>query len=618
MDLVWRLIRTQLREHAVALVVVFLVVVVISAAPYVFSFLGKWLVDEALQVTGPPKPKANSGPSETAKSDGDPSVSIQWKAKTTGEKLRLLKIFLVASMGIHVVVTGLSALSELLKSRMNNRMVYKLRTLVHEKIESMAMGFFVREQVGQFMTRILDDAGGIPGNLTQLAINLCTQIAMLALGAFLLFRLNPRMALFALGALPFYAVTCFIFLPRIRRNTEELRVRGAEFNGFVVERLSNVATIKNYAQEDREVGNFDSILDRNMKLNKSQQNLSLVFGTLTTIITAIGTLAVLFFGFLNIKAGRMQLGETLAFYQVTAQLFVPISALVGLTTVAQTLQVLGSRVYSVLDAPTMLEDTTDTVELPSIRGDIEFEHVSLQYEEDGPFAVEDINLSIPAGTNVCIVGPTGCGKSTLLTLLSRLYDPSEGAILLDGVDTRKVPISKLRHAIGNVLHQCQIFSGTIADNISYGAPEASREEIEQVARLIGLHEFIQGQSKGYETQLGRGGITLSAEELVKLGIARALVMKPSVLTIDDTYSAIEEDTEKQLRTAVRSSLAGRTILIATSRLSICEDADMVVVMQNGKIAQVGRHEELLATAGLYRRMYMRQMGMEELDADSSS
>ena len=619
MKLIWRLIKTQLKRHLVVLFILFMIVAAVSATPYAFSFLGKWLIDEVLQVTGPPKAKEAPAPSPAseeplqASESEKPSVALEWKAKTTEEKLRLLMIFLAASIGMHVVVTGLSALSELLKSRMNNQMIYNLRTSVHDKLTSMEMVFFAREQVGQLMTRVLDDVSGVPGNLTQLVINFCTQIVMLVLGASLLLKLNPQMTLIALGVLPFYAITCVIFLPRLKKNTEELRIRNAEFNGFAVERFSNVATIKNYAQEERELNTFGNLVDRNMGLSRRQNRLNLFFGTLTTIITGIGTLTVLFLGFLNIKSQRMQLGEALAFYQITGQLFVPISALVGLTTVTQTLQVLASRVYSVLDTPAMLVDAPDAVDLEKIKGEITFEGVSLRYEEGGPFAVSDVNLSIPAGKTVGIVGPTGCGKSTLLTLLSRLYEPTEGIIRLDGVDTRKMPIKTLRNAVGNVFHECQIFSGTFAENIAYGVPDATQEEIEEVAQLVELHDFIQNQPDGYETRLGRGGITLNAEQLVKLGVARALIIKPSVLTIDDTYSSIEEEVEERLRAAVKGVLDDKTILIATARLSICEDADMVVVMQAGKIAQIGTHEELLATPGLYRRMYMRQMGIEKLD-----
>ncbi|MBD3181757.1 ATP-binding cassette domain-containing protein [Candidatus Poribacteria bacterium] len=613
MNIIWRLIQSQLKQRIGYLIIVFFIVAVISASPYAFSFLGKWLVDEVLQVTGPPKTKVSSESSENGESAEENKISIQWKAKTTDEKIRLLKIFFIISISIHLVVTGLSALSELIKSRINNRMVYELRTSVHEKIGSMNMGFFAREQVGQFMTRIMDDAGGIPGNLTQLVINFFTQIAMLILGATLLFRLNPRMALFALAALPFYVLICLVFLPRIKKNAEELRIRGASFNGFVIERLSNVATIKNYAQEDRELKAFSNTLDDNMKLNRKQQNLNLGFGTLTTIVTSLGTLAALFFGFLNIKSGKMQLGQVMAFYQVTAQLFVPISALVGLTTVVQNLQVLGFRVFSVLDTPATMEDAPDAVQITEFRGDIEFEDVSLRYEEEGPFAVEEIKLSIPAGTSACIVGPTGCGKSTLLILLSRLYDPTEGVINIDGMDIRKIPIKDLRRAVTHVLHETQVFSGTIGENISYGAPDASFTDIQHAARVVGLHDFIQSQENGYKTKIGRGGISLDADQLVKLNMARALVTRPSILTVDDTYSAIEEDIEKEIRKAIREFLVEKTILIATSRLSICEDADLVIVMQEGKVIQTGSHKELLASPGLYRRMYMRQMGLEEAE-----
>lgn len=609
MVLIGRLIRTYLTPHIGILMLVFIIVAAVSAMPYGFSFLGKWLVDDVLQVTGPPKPKA---PVESTEESA--SVSVEWTPKTTEEKLRLLGIFFAISIGAHVVVTGLSALSELIKSRLNNGMIYALRTALHDKIEHMEMAFFAREQVGQFMTRVFDDAAGIPGNLTQLVINFFTQLAMLILGAVLLFRLNPSMAPIALAVLPFYAVTCIVFLPKIKRNTEELRVKVAELAGFVIERLSNVATIKNYAQEDREREAFGQRVDRNIGLNRRQHRLNLFFGTLTTIITGIGTLAVLFLGFLNIKAQRMQLGEVLAFYQVTAQLFVPVSALVGLASVAQTLQVLASRVYSVFDSHATLADAPDAVAPGEIRGEISFEHVSLRYEEGGPFAVEDINLSIPAGETVCIVGPTGCGKSTLLVLLTRLYDPTEGAMRIDGVDLRKLPVQTLRRAVGNVLHTTRVFSGTIGENIAYGVPDESPEEIEETARLVGLHDFIQSQPHGYKTRLGKGGITLSTEQLVQLALARALVTKPAILTVDDTYATIEEEVEERLRAVVRGVLVDRTILIATSRLSICEDADRVVVMQRGKVVQVGTHEELLAVPGLYRRMYMLQMGLQELDA----
>ena len=608
--MIWRLIRTQLRGHLANLLFMLLIAGIVSSTPYAFSFLGKWLVDEALQVTDSPKFETRESEPTAISPD---QLRLEWKAKTTEEKIRLLLIFLVASLVIHIVTTGLSMLSAYLNTRVIQRTTYNLRSEVREKIAGLDEGLFRREQVGQLMTRIMDDTSGLPGNLTNLVVNSFTQVAMLGLGAYLLFSLNAKLAPIALMALPFYGLICAIFLPRIKRNAADLRTRGAAFNGFVVERLSNVETIKNYAQEDREVRQFGSILDENMDLQGSQQRLTLGFGTLTGLIRSVGTIAVLAFGFMNIKSGRMQLGETMAFYQITSQLFVPIGALVGMTTVAQTLQILGKRVFDILDLPARLPKGCDGDAPLGLEGDVVFEDVSLRYEEGGPLEVTNVNLELPVGKTTCIVGAIGSGKATLLTLLSRLHDPTEGVITIGGVDIKQAPLRQLRLTIGNVFREPVIFTGTIADNISYGAPESTQADVEEITRLVDLHEFVEQQSEGYETILGHNGISLSEAELLKLSIARALLTNPTILTIDDTYASVSEDVERQLQTAISNRFSGRTIIVTASRLSICEDADKVVVMRNGQVEETGTHQELLARPSVYRRMYMRQMGIEKID-----
>ena len=610
MHLVFRLMREQLGKYRAKLAARVLIAALIAATPYAFSFLGKWLIDEALQVTGPPKTNTEA----VTAAPGSATIAgltVEWKAKTTEQKLRLLGLFLAASLALHVTTSGLGACSELLNSRTVQQLAYDLRARVHDRLARADMTFFSREQVGQLMTRVMDDAGGIPGNLTNLVINTCTQTLMLGLGIFLLVRLNPRMTLVAVAALPFYALSCLIFLPRLRRNTEEIRVGSAEMNGHLVERLANVATIKNYAQEDREVERFGGHVDRQIGLARRQNRLNLLFGTSTTLITGFATLSVLGIGFTFLKNQTMQLGEVMAFYQVTAQLFVPISALVSMTTVTQALGVLAGRVYSVLDAPQAVVETGAAGALPPVKGGIAFQGVSLRYQEGGPFAVREIDLEIPAGKTACIVGPTGCGKSTLIALLTRLYDPTAGVVRLDGTDIRQFPLRELRRLIGNVLHDAQVFTGTIAENIAYGAPDATLAQIEEKARAVDLHGFVADQPEGYNTRVGRGGVTLEREQLIKLSVARALVTRPAVLTVDDTFSALGEDVEERLRTAVRQALKGETVLLATSRLAICEDADLVAVMQKGRVVQTGTHRELLATPGLYRRLYTRQMGLTE-------
>mgnify|MGYP006280767141 CR=1 FL=1 len=617
MQLLWRLIKTQLRRHWKGMLAMLVIALMVSATPYGFAMLGRWLVDDVLQVAGPPKTAqkaeqpAEGEPAAAEQAGKAAEPQAEWQEKTPEGKLRLLLIFFIGSLSIHVFVTGLSVISAIVNQRIVQRITHRLRRSVHEKIASMDLAVFSREQVGQLMTRALDDTAGIPGNLTQLVINVITQIGMLILGAVLLLRLNPRMTLLALGALPFYGIVCWYFLPKLRNNTEDLRTKVAAFNGFMVERLTNVTTIKNYAQEEREIGAFNHRLDENLGLSRRQNRLNVWFNTLTTIITAGATLGVLLVGFLNIRAGRMQLGEVLAFYGVTAQLFVPISALVGMGTVAQTLQVLAQRVYSVLDTPSTLTDAPDARDPETLKGEVEYRDVSLRYQEGGPFAVENVSFTVPVGATACIVGPSGCGKSTLLLLLARLHDPTDGAVCLDGIDIQKLPVRTVRRVVAQVLHDCPVFTGTIAENIAYGDPDATQEQIEHAARQVGLDETITEMPGGYKTRLGTGGESLDAEQLARLGLARAIMVEPVVVTLDDTFSAIEEEAERPLRAAVRTALAGRTMLIATSRLSVCEDADLVVVMQQGKVVQTGTHQEMMEQPGLYRRMYMRQMGMDE-------
>ena len=601
MSAIRRLYRMLLRDQARRIAAIILIASVVAAVPYGFSMLGKWLVDDVLQVSGPPKVAATQQAGNAAPA---------WQPKSQSQKLRLLAVFFAITMAVHVAATGLGAWSELIKSRMTHQLIFRLRRRVHDKIATMDMAAFSRESVGQLMTRVLDDAANIPGSLVQFVVSLCTQVLMLLLGLYLLVRLNPRMALAVVATLPFYAVAAAIFLPRIKRNTEDLRDYVAGLNGWIIERLSHIATIKGYAQEERETATFHGRIDGLLGRSRRQYILNLYFGTISTVITGLGTLSVLILGFLSLRAGRMQLGEVLAFYQVTAQLFLPVSALVGLAPVMQTVQVFARRVFSILDTPLKVADATDSVALETVRGEIDFDAVSMRYQEGGPFAVDEATLHIPAGATVCFVGPTGCGKSTLLSLLVRLWDPTSGAIRLDGCDIRRVAVRDLRAAVADVIADSRVFSGTVAENIAFGAPDAPRERVEEVARIVGLDAWARSLDKGYDTPLS-GDADLTDEQSARLGLARALIADPAVITIDDAYSRVPEEFEHALRQSFDEATRDRTVLIATSRLSVCEDADMVVVMQQGKIVETGTHDELLTRHGVYRRLYLRQMGRDE-------
>lgn len=604
MKLLARLVRDYLKPSWRGLVVRILIAMAVSASPYAFSLLGRWLVDDVLQVTGPPKVTAESSPDQQA-------AAAAWQPREQDEKLRLLLVFFGVSIGIHVAVTGLSAASELVNSRMNERLTLQLRSTVHEKLIGMEMKLFGREQVGQLMSRTMDDTAAIPANLTNLVVNTITQVAMLALGLVLLVRLNASMTWYVLGTLPFYAASCVVFLPRLRRNTEHVRQRVSFLTGYLIERLAGVSTIKNYAQEGREIERFGDEVEQNLHAGRRNHRLSLYFGTCTTLVTGLGTLVVLAVGFGNIRSGAMQLGEVLAFYQVTAQLFVPIAALVGMTTVAGTVQVLARRVYDILDTPdVMTGGGGQPVEIERIDGHVRFENVSLQYTEGGPFACRAVDLDVPAGRTVCLVGPTGCGKSTLIALLTRLVDPTEGRVMLDEVDLRRLRLRRLRRAVGNILHEVDVFTGTLEENLRFGAPQATPQQVDDAVARAGLGPLLARLPEGLATPVRPGDERLDTETLVRLAVARVLVTRPAIVTIDDTFSQVPEEVEVELLGAIEAELGDRTMLVAASRLSLCPRADHVVVMQRGQVAEEGTHEQLVSRPGIYRRMHMRHMGFE--------
>ena len=578
-----RLIRMVVPGHRAALFFAVVSALLISATPYAFSFLGKWLVDDVLSVGA----RIGTGHSEA-------------------EKIVLLFRFFLISIAFHTAGTAFAVLSEYLNQRSVHKMTYELRSSVFEKVSSADLVSDTREPPGQLMTRVMDDTGAIPGNVTHIIINTITQIAMLALGVVLLIRLNAALTIYVAVALPFYAVLCILFLPAIRKNTGEIRVRWASLMAFAVERLINIITVKNYAREQAETAEFDKRVQTSLNLNRRQHKLTLVFGSLSALVTAFATIAVLAIGFLKIKSGAMQLGEVMAFYQVTAQLFVPISALVGMTVISQTVRVYAERVFQILDATSKL---TDGENAPSRRGDIEFENVSLRFAENGPFALSDLSLVIERGKTTALVGPTGCGKSTVILLLTRMLDPDQGVIRVGGVDLRTMAIVEHRRSVGNVFFDSALFGGTLAENIAFGSESISHAEIAEACRVVDLTAFVSSLPKGLETELGAGGVQVEGEELVKLNLARAIVTKPKILTVDDTFSQVREETERRLRDAIRTALPDITMVIATSRLSIAETCDRIYVLRKGTAVENGTHATLMSQPGLYRRLYSSQMGL---------
>ena len=630
MKLVIRFYREHVIRHWGKLLLAFVLTATVNQTPYAFSMLGKWLVDDVLQIgrkgkgkaAAPEQPKAEERPAEgprppepqapvasgavEAPAQTVPPPATGPPTRPTEEKIRLLWVFLAISLGLRLLTAVFGAGSGYLTSSAGQRVLFRLRAAIQQKLTQLPLSYFDRYSTGQIMVRVMDDANAAQANTVNLPVNVLTNLVTLVVGLVLVSKINPTMAWMALGVLPLYGAGSMLFMGALRRNTEAVREANADLQSLLEEKLTYIATVKYYAQELGETERFSDRLGENLKLAWRQNFLNTGLSVVLMIISGLGATGVLMYGFWQLRDGNMLLGEVLAVYQMTALLFGPITALTNTNVVLQTTGVILSRIYEVLDIEPEITDAPDAVELAEVRGDLAFEDVSLQYVEGGPVALRNVSLQLPAGKTLAVIGPSGCGKSTLAALLLRFYDPTEGRILLDGEDLRRIRLHDLRQAMDMASQEARVFSGTVAQNIAFGDPDIDRARIEHVAQVAGAHDDILQLPKGYDTLVGKGGEQLPMELIQRLTIARTLVGNPAVFIFDDSASAMSEEEEENLYLAVEQAHAAQTLVIITNRVKTAENADLLAVMRDGRIIELGADAELKEQKGVYWRMYLHQ------------
>ena len=590
MTLIRRFYKEYVFRHWGKLLIAFLLTAAVNQAPYGFSMLGKWLVDDVLQVGGKGK-AAEVAPENVVPLD---------------EKYEGLWLFLAVSLGLRLSTAALGGVAGYLTSGAGQRVLFRLRSAVQEKLSNLPLSYFDRYSTGQLMVRVMDDANGAQNNTVNLPVNVGTQIVTLIVGIVLLWKINPTMTLMALGVLPFYAAGTALFMNPLRKNTEEMRNANTELQALMEEKLTFVPTIKYYAQEEAESTRFFNRLQENLKIGFHQNALNTGLSVVLMIISGVGATGVLMYGFWQLEAGAMKLGEVLAVYQMTALLFGPITALTNVNVQLQTTNIILERIYEVLDMKSELDDAPDAIDVAQLQGEITFENVSLRYIEGGPVALQNVSFHLPAGKTVALLGPSGCGKTAVVNLLMRLYDPTEGVVKVDGVDVRKYKLQSLRESIGLSSQESRVFSGTVAENIAFGTDGVDRTSIEHVAEVAGVHETIMALPKGYDTRIGKGGESLTQDIVQRLAIARALLGEPAIFIFDDSVSALSEEDEELLFEDIERAFVKQTLAIVTNRVRTAENANQILVMRDGGIVEQGSHEELVALKGVYWRMYLHQ------------
>jgi ATP-binding cassette subfamily B protein len=494
---------------------------------------------------------------------------------------------------------------------------YDLRKEIHGKLAALSFSYHDRAQTGQLLSRAVQDVERIRF-LTGRATLRLVEGATLALGtAVLLTWMNPRLTLLAMGTTPLLVLVAYQFGRRYRPLGLEIQQQLAVLTTRLEQNLRGSRIVKALAQETAEIRRFDRENDRWFDLSARAVRLDSLNGPLIDLIASLGSVFIIWYGGSLVIRGRLTLGELVAFSTYLGQLVQPVRRMGNIIPAIAMAASAGERIFQILDARSEVQEAPGAVPLPPLRGHVRFENVSFSY-----FGRHTVlrNLTFEAlpGQVIALLGATGSGKSTVINLIPRFYDPTGGRITVDGIDLRGVTLSSLRDQIGIVLQETTLFAATIRENIAFGCPGAGDEEIVAAAQAAQAHEFIVETAKGYYSEVGERGVTLSGGQKQRIAIARALLRDPRILILDDATSSVDTETERLIQVALERLMRGRTSFVIAQRLSTVRLAGLILVLDKGRIAAHGAHDELLRTSGLYAEIYQRQFRPQEKATEGAS
>ncbi|WP_037023922.1 ABC transporter ATP-binding protein [Cupriavidus sp. GA3-3] len=516
----------------------------------------------------------------------------------------LVRLYLAGLLGAALVAWSLGWARTYLLARVSERIGADLRTTTYEHLLKLSLEYFGGKRTGDLMARIGSESDRICVFLSLHLLDFATDVLMILMTAVILVSINPWLALVTLVPLPFIAWMIHLVRDRLRHGFEKIDRIWSEITNVLADTIPGIRVVKAFAQEKREVSRFREANKHNLAINDRVNAVWSLFTPTVTLLTEIGLLIVWVFGIWQVSHSAITVGVLVAFLTYISRFYTRLDSMSRIVSVTQKAAAGAKRIFDILDHVSSVPEPVRPAKLDKVEGAIDMSDLGFRYGNRA--VIRGLNLSIEPGEMIGLVGHSGSGKSTLVNLICRFYDVSEGAIRVDGVDIRSLPVSEYRRHIGLVLQEPFLFFGTIADNIAYGKPDATREEIIAAARAAHAHEFILRLPHGYDSLVGERGQALSGGERQRISIARALLINPRILIMDEATSSVDTATEKEIQKALDNLVQGRTTIAIAHRLSTLRKADRLVVMDRGQIVEVGSHDDLLLREGAYYKLYQAQ------------
>jgi subfamily B ATP-binding cassette protein MsbA len=526
----------------------------------------------------------------------------------TARNLTYLGVVIIAL----IIAYALNQLAQIgdnyVRHALGEKFIFDLRVRLYAYLQKMSLSFFERTSTGELMSRVTNDLSALEHFVTHGSALTAVDLMRLVGGMIILFVLDYRLAALVMIPVPILALSLRHYNTRIRPVYRRVRARLGDINAKLQDNLSGIRVIQAFAREDLEYERFSKESERYYQARVKGIRYWSVFFPAIRFFAAMGTVIVLGVGSVMVVKDQLTLGTLVAFLAYITSIYDPINRLTEVDNIFQQAIAAGERIFELLDEATDVKDAPDAIDLPAVRGEMVFNHVHFRYGS-GDHVLHAVSFTMAPGEVVALVGPSGAGKTSIANLICRFYDPSSGTVSVDGYDLRDIKLASLRRQLAVVLQDSFLFNNTVAENLLYGKPDATADELAAAAKAANAHDFIMQLPDGYNTEVGERGVKLSGGQKQRLALARAILADPRILILDEATSSVDAEAEYLIQQALERVLEGRTALVIAHRLSTIRNADKIIVLDRGRIAEVGCHAELMQRGGLYSQLYQRQMEM---------